>query len=88
MRSPCLPLKNLCIASIWKLDITTQKTADMLVGKNHPFYSFNTDGNPLATIHEVRDLGVHFLDDMNFKCHIDRIVSRANSIVNFILGAS
>lgn len=74
-------------ASIWELDISIQKTAVMLIGKNHPSYTFKIDGNPLAIIHEVRDLGVYYSDELNFKCHIDRIVSRANSIANFILRA-
>lgn len=49
--------------------------------------TFKNDGSTLAIIHEVHGLGVYHLDYLNFKCHIDRIVCRVNSIANFILRA-
>lgn len=57
----------------------------MLSGKNHPSYTSKIDGNSSDNIYKVRDLGVYYSRELNFKCHIDRIVSRANSMANFIL---
>jgi len=52
---------------------------------NHEFtFSYQLNGNILNNTDSALDLGVYLDRKLTFKCHIDYVISRANSILGFI----
>ena len=52
---------------------------------NHEFtFSYQLNGNILNNTDSALDLGVYLDRKLTFKCHIDYVISRVNSILGFI----
>jgi len=79
-------LDVICVwSNIWQLDIAIDKTFFLHFGGGNAVNNYLINGCEILRRSEVRDLGLHFDENLNFTAHIARISSLASIRVRQIL---
>ena len=72
----------------WLSFLNFSKCKHMSIGpkytsRQYHFY-INNDAHPISTVHEEKDLGVTFDENLYFKTHINQIIHKANNVLGTI----
>ncbi|EYC32396.1 hypothetical protein Y032_0003g1548 [Ancylostoma ceylanicum] len=66
-------------SSKWDFDISTEKTAILGFGRNHPNVVFTLNGRQLTQLHSIKDLGITYSDTFDFEDYINDITAKARA---------
>ena len=70
------------------LNLTKCKVMTFHRSKNPHIFLYHINETLLDRVNKIKDLGVTFDHDLSFRVHIDRIVSKANSMLGFVKRSS
>ena len=75
-------------SNVWQLRFKTKKCKVMHLGRNNPLHNYiMIEKEEVVTLNSTereKDLGVYIDTELNFRYHVDRIASKANSILGLI----
>ena len=70
----------------WKLDLSLDKCVTICFSnkiRNKIIYSYKFGSHVIENVNTVKDLGVYFSSNLNFKHHIEFIISKASRMLGF-----
>ena len=68
----------------WQLPLNINKCKCIHYGKNNPIHTYTIGNIDLANDDLEKDVGVHFDPSLEFRIHINKMISKANSRVGLI----
>ena len=71
--------------SIWSLEFNVDKCKVMHLGKANPHNKYLFGEKELSVVHEERDLGVMFSDDLSFQKQIRASISKAKAVSGWLM---
>uniref|UniRef100_A0A1I8BR38 Reverse transcriptase domain-containing protein n=1 Tax=Meloidogyne hapla TaxID=6305 RepID=A0A1I8BR38_MELHA len=71
-------------ATQWKLNIATNKTFIIYIGKNNPKDQYKIFDNTINEVESIRDLGIIIDNKLKFQEHIQKIIRIAYMRMNFV----
>jgi hypothetical protein len=74
-------------AALWQLNIAFHKCNVLSLGYGNPLHSYSLGGTDIATVNEIRDLGVMVDSGLKFSSHCSSIANKATNRVSVIFRA-
>ena len=74
-------------SKLWQLNIATDKTLIMHIGKHNPIHVYTVNSKAMSVINVIKDLGVciGLSNDLTWNAHVTKTIKKANRLANTIL---
>jgi len=68
----------------WQISFNISKCKSMHIGRSNPQFVYTLNNKLVQQVHEERDLGILFDDQLKFHANTSQVVSKANRILALI----
>jgi len=68
----------------WQISFNISKCKSMHIGRANPQFVYTLNNKPVQQVHEERDFGILFDDQLKFHANTAQVVSKANRILALI----